>query len=76
MIIAPPTRCEFNYATPVAINFGLAAAAALMMGQTSEGIPVVIIGGLDYEKRAKTANLSPLGWASSMWDKMDPARNS
>ena len=35
----------------------IACAAGLLTGQTSEGIPVVIVKGLDYERAEDTSRL-------------------
>jgi coenzyme F420-0:L-glutamate ligase/coenzyme F420-1:gamma-L-glutamate ligase len=48
--------------TSVAVADELAAAASILMGQADEGIPVVLIRGVDYFKTLKTdsANVKPL----------------
>ena len=48
--------------TAIAVADELAAAASIAMGQADEGIPVVLIRGLDYPKMLKndSANIKPL----------------
>ena len=48
--------------TAVAVADELAAAASIVMGQADEGIPVVLIRGLDYPKMLKndSTNIKPL----------------
>jgi coenzyme F420-0:L-glutamate ligase/coenzyme F420-1:gamma-L-glutamate ligase len=48
--------------TSIAVADELASAASLMMGQASEGIPVVIIRGVNYfqELRSEFATIKPL----------------
>jgi coenzyme F420-0:L-glutamate ligase/coenzyme F420-1:gamma-L-glutamate ligase len=48
--------------TAIAIADELAAAASIVMGQADEGIPVVLIRGLDYPEMLKndSANIKPL----------------
>jgi len=48
--------------TNIAVADELSSAASLMMGQASEGIPVVIIRGVDYfqKLRSESATIQPL----------------
>ena len=48
--------------TTIAIADELAAAASIVMGQADEGVPVVLIRGLDYPQMLKNdkANIEPL----------------
>lgn len=48
--------------TAIAVADELAAAASIVMGQADEGIPVVLIQGLNYPKKLKndSANIKPL----------------
>lgn len=48
--------------TSIAVADELSSAASLMMGQASEGIPVVIIRGVDYfqKLRSESATIKPL----------------
>lgn len=43
-------------ATEVSIADSIAAAATLLMGQGSEGLPVVLLSGLSYERSCDTAS--------------------
>ncbi|KAF5076469.1 Coenzyme F420:L-glutamate ligase [anaerobic digester metagenome] len=44
--------------TSIAVADELAAAASILMGQANEGIPVVIIRGVDYFKKLRTDSAS------------------
>ena len=46
----------------IAVADELASAASILMGQANEGIPVVIIRGVDYFKklRSKQTTIKPL----------------